>query len=249
MLRPGLNGLNDDNHDKHKHEHRSALHRYIGGLRGLNLQAQRQRRAVQVCGRKRKSGGGNRAERLQVLYQRVMEFEFEYGITDPSLASCQLLEVEMQPDLSVLRLYVGADSSKQTEIKEGLKRAKGYLRGVMSREIQIMRTPDIKFIIIPIAGEGEFEATRKAHEEQRTLGGIRGGNRGGNRGGVSGGRTGSVDSSRQQEYDEALGKYADYDYLDFAEGDDDDGASAPVDVFQDMMQKTQDKADEFRDYF
>eukprot|EP00954_Amorphochlora_amoebiformis_P023156 1358249-Amorphochlora_amoeboformis.AAC.2 len=43
--------------------------------------------------RKRKGGNGAaRSERLEVIYQRVLEFEFEIGLTDPVLAGVSLLQ-------------------------------------------------------------------------------------------------------------------------------------------------------------
>jgi len=110
-------------------------------------------RGTSCYARKKKGGknGVNRSERLEVIYQRILEFEFEYGLTDPKLESTQLVNVEMQNQLSVVRIYVTGDSQQSAEIKDALKRAKGYLRSQMSREVPIMRTPDIKFIFLPVA--------------------------------------------------------------------------------------------------
>jgi len=111
-----------------------------------------QRPRTSVAARKKSSF---RRERLEVLYQRVLEFEFEFGLTDPMLSGLEVVSVEM-PDLSVVRVYVSGSPSNEHPIRDALKRARGYLRGVMSREVQIMRTPELKFIFIPsISMEGD----------------------------------------------------------------------------------------------
>jgi len=137
--------------------------KYLSRLTDLPSRSIRTRKQLSKMvpfGRKKSGNGVQRAERLEVIYQRLMDFEFEHGLTNPILENVELINVEMQNQLSVLRIHVGGDAQRANEIKEALKRAKGYLRGKMSSEVPIMRTPDIKFIFYPMG----VEAQRKPSE-------------------------------------------------------------------------------------
>ena len=66
-----------------------------------------------------------------------------------------------------MKVYVTGDALKKDENKEGLKRAKGYLRTQMASEVGMQKTPDLKFIFIQTmvsAGNGtdssDLEGTR-----------------------------------------------------------------------------------------
>jgi len=117
-------------------------------------------RSVVYGRKKRKTGGVDRSERLEVLYERVLQFEFDYGLTDRQLSDVKLERVEMQGQLSTVRVWISGNAEYADEIKEALKRCKGYLRSVMSREVPIMRTPDIKFIFLPVQVRDPFKNER-----------------------------------------------------------------------------------------
>uniref|UniRef100_A0A7S3Z983 Ribosome-binding factor A n=1 Tax=Lotharella globosa TaxID=91324 RepID=A0A7S3Z983_9EUKA len=136
-----------------------------GCSRYLGQQMETRASLVPYGRKRRKTGGVDRSERLEVLYQRVLQFEFDFGLEDRALEDVKLERVEMQGQLSTVRVWVSGNADRADEIKEGLKRCKGYLRSVMSREVQIMRTPDIKFIFLPVEVRDPFLNERPTTNE------------------------------------------------------------------------------------
>lgn len=68
-------------------------------------------------------------------------------VADPRLRGVTLTEVQLDPELVVAKIYVSAlgDESREQEVMQGLRRAKGFMRRELSKRIRLRTTPELFF--------------------------------------------------------------------------------------------------------
>ena len=97
------------------------------------------------------SGAGQRQLRVGELVRHALsEMLIRGDVHDPVLAAHTVTvpEVRMSPDLRLATIYVmPLGGREQAEIIVALERNKKYLRGEISRRINLKFAPDIRFMI------------------------------------------------------------------------------------------------------
>ena len=87
------------------------------------------------------------AERIQAEVASMLLRE----VKDPRVRNVVITKVEMTPDLRTARVYFsrfGEDKGSEAEIeegREGLERAKGFLKRMVASRLQLKRAPNLEF--------------------------------------------------------------------------------------------------------
>lgn len=69
------------------------------------------------------------------------------ALSDPRLAGVSISRIELTDDLSFARVYVrDALGGDEKALMRGLEAAGGRLRGQVSRELQLRRAPELRFL-------------------------------------------------------------------------------------------------------
>ncbi len=66
-------------------------------------------------------------------------------IHDPRLKGMTVLSVKMTPDLKIAKIYYTCPSENQAKCKQGLAKAKGFVRKKVAEKIQIKFAPEVAF--------------------------------------------------------------------------------------------------------
>lgn len=100
-----------------------------------------------------------RTDRLADAIQRILAQLIQFEIRDPRVGMANINQVEVSRDLSLARIYVtvvGAESDQQHEqAVEALNKASGFLRGHLSKELDIRVTPRLQFFYDKTAVHGQ----------------------------------------------------------------------------------------------
>ncbi len=69
-------------------------------------------------------------------------------VCDPTLAEVGISRVELADDLKYAQIYftVPGDKKQQVSAKEGLQRAKGFMRSHLAKVINMRYTPELQFV-------------------------------------------------------------------------------------------------------
>ncbi len=83
------------------------------------------------------------AERIRVILSELLRRE----VSDPRLQSITVTEIKLDPELTFADIYVNAlgDESRERDVMEGLKRAKGFLRRELGKRVRLRVTPELHF--------------------------------------------------------------------------------------------------------
>jgi ribosome-binding factor A len=90
----------------------------------------------------------DRATRLADQIFQVVSQVCYNELSDPRLNGVQITQVRMTKDLRTARIFFHlADSSKEKELKviQALRRAQGYLKRAVAREIEMKYVPEFDF--------------------------------------------------------------------------------------------------------
>lgn len=91
----------------------------------------------------------SRAERVAQLIQRKLAHLIQREVKDPRLASfITVSDVEVSSDLSHAKVYISCLNSSDDEVKqtlEILKKASGYLRTKLGKDLKLRLTPELHF--------------------------------------------------------------------------------------------------------
>ena len=89
----------------------------------------------------------SRNQRLGNQVLRTLNELVRFETKDPRLKLISLTAVELSRDLSFARVYFSLldPNGDPAEVKEGLERASGFLRGKLGREIKIRHVPELRF--------------------------------------------------------------------------------------------------------
>ncbi len=98
----------------------------------------------------------SRHQRLATEVLRTLSDVLRLESKDPRLRDLSLTLVDLSRDLSVARVYFTTlDPSKDPEPAiEGLRRAAGFLRSRLGRELQIRHVPELRFVHDDSAEQG-----------------------------------------------------------------------------------------------
>jgi len=92
------------------------------------------------------------------------------GIKDPRIGFVSVMEVRMSPDLAYANVYVsllGSDSERESSLI-GLRKASGWIRRQIGRQLRLKQTPEIRFFQDTTLDEVERleEVFREIHAEE-----------------------------------------------------------------------------------
>ena len=79
---------------------------------------------------------------------RILSELLRFETKDPGLAEVSLTAVDLSRDLSVARVYFSMlkpDDDPQRAL-DGLKRAAGFLRSKLGRELMVRHVPELRFV-------------------------------------------------------------------------------------------------------
>ena len=93
---------------------------------------------------------GLRKTRMEDLVQREIAFLLIDGVKEPKLQGelITVTRVEMTVDFKLARVYVSIlKEADREKILDGLKKATGFLKSQVSRNLKMRYTPDLEFKI------------------------------------------------------------------------------------------------------
>ena len=115
----------------------------------------------------------SRNQRLENQVLRTLNELLHFETKDPSLKLVSLSAIELARDLSTARVYFSLlDPNGDPEpVKEGLRRASGFLRGRLGREVKMHHVPELRFLHDDSAAEAQrisdlIDNARKQDEQQ-----------------------------------------------------------------------------------
>jgi ribosome-binding factor A len=99
----------------------------------------------------------NRMERVNEEIKRelssIISFELENSLVTGLVS---VTKVKTTPDFKFAKVYVSALGSKsKKDVMEGLKKAKGFMRSLLAKRINLRITPDLDFELDETAENGE----------------------------------------------------------------------------------------------
>ena len=84
--------------------------------------------------------------RYNSLFLKEISSIIQNEIKDPDIKFVTLTGCEITNDLSFAKVYYTVlDESKKVETKKALEKAKGYIRGEISKRVEIRHTPELRF--------------------------------------------------------------------------------------------------------
>jgi ribosome-binding factor A len=97
-----------------------------------------------------------RYQRLATEVQRSLSELLRLESKDPRLRDLSLTHVDLSRDLSVARVYFTMldPNADPAPAIEGLRRASGFLRSRLGRELQVRHVPELRFVHDDSAEQG-----------------------------------------------------------------------------------------------
>lgn len=85
--------------------------------------------------------------RYNSLFVKEISSIIQNEIKDPNIKFVTITGCDITNDLSFTKVYYTVlDDSKKKETKEALNKAKGFIRGEISKRVEIRQTPELRFI-------------------------------------------------------------------------------------------------------
>jgi ribosome-binding factor A len=117
-----------------------------------------------------------RTSRIASQVQRSLAELLRRGVKDPRVGNLTITAVEVANDLSFARIHVLPFASAQPaqDLLAGLRRAAGYLRGELARELKLRHMPRLDFQIDHVIAEAHrlsglidsaVKSDRERHDE------------------------------------------------------------------------------------
>lgn len=99
---------------------------------------------------------GARQLRVESQLQRVVAELISREVRDPRVGNVTITAVEVVPDMSAARIYFVpfGDEHPVEEVRDGLARAAGYLRGEVGRRLGLRHAPRLDFAFDESIGRG-----------------------------------------------------------------------------------------------
>ncbi|MBV8853052.1 MAG: 30S ribosome-binding factor RbfA [Sinobacteraceae bacterium] len=89
-----------------------------------------------------------RKRRLEAEIQRVLAEVIQRDLKDPRVGNVTVTAVSVAADMGSARVYFTPFASRHTpeEVRTGLTRAGGFLRGEVGRRLQLRHAPRLEFV-------------------------------------------------------------------------------------------------------
>ena len=89
-----------------------------------------------------------RVERVRHLIQQEISRILQFEIKDPRIKFVTVTNVELTSDLRDAKVFVTSlgDTDEREVLLSGLKRATGYVRGELGRQLKLKYIPQIEFV-------------------------------------------------------------------------------------------------------
>ena len=85
--------------------------------------------------------------RYNSLFVKEISYIIQNEIKDPNIKFVTITDCDITNDLSFAKVYYTVlDDSKKKETKIALDKAKGFIRGEISKRVEIRQTPELRFI-------------------------------------------------------------------------------------------------------
>ena len=88
-----------------------------------------------------------RADRVGGQIQKVLSDLLLKGIKDPRLKMTSISGVKVSADLKLARIYfiISGDVKRRQEAADGFKKAQGYIKRELARQLGLRYMPELKF--------------------------------------------------------------------------------------------------------
>lgn len=88
--------------------------------------------------------------RINAEVQKVLAEIIRSEIKDPRVPSfTSVTDVEVAPDLKTCKVWVSmlCEEEKEKDALEGLKRAEGFMKSRLAKELNLRNTPELRFVL------------------------------------------------------------------------------------------------------
>lgn len=100
--------------------------------------------------------GEGRARKVGIFIQKEFSEILRRDIKDPRIGFVTVTKVRVTPDLKIANIYIsiyGSDEEKEKSIR-GLESAKGYIRSLFAKRLELRFAPEIRFFFDKSIEEG-----------------------------------------------------------------------------------------------
>lgn len=109
---------------------------------------------------------GDRALRVAALIKRELADLLRNKVADPRIAGALVSDVRISRDLSQAKVYLLPAGGERVDLT-GLERASGFLRGALSRRLDLRSVPRLQFLYDDAPSHGERIERLLAEEKTR----------------------------------------------------------------------------------
>lgn len=107
----------------------------------------------------------SRPKRVAEAIRNELSILLLQRVRDPRLGEVTITRVEVTPDLKLAKVYFDVPAGKQAgEAAKGLKRAKGFFRSHLAKQMNMRYTPDLVFY-----HDRHFEETERLEDLFRQI--------------------------------------------------------------------------------
>ena len=88
-----------------------------------------------------------RADRVSGLIHEALSKLLQKSVNDPRLESVSITGIKMSPDLKLAKIYfvISGHASSKEEAFAGFKKAKGFIKYTLARNLKLRYMPDLQF--------------------------------------------------------------------------------------------------------
>lgn len=87
-------------------------------------------------------------ERLNDIFVKEISYILQYEVKDETIGFVTVTDCEITSDLSFAKVFVTIfNKEKEKESLAALNRASKFIRGELSRRVDIRHTPELKFLL------------------------------------------------------------------------------------------------------
>ena len=108
-------------------------------------------------------------ERLNSVFEKEISYILQNEVKDPIIKFVTVTGCEITNDLSFCKVYVTVfDNDKKGEVLKALDGAKSFIRGEISKRVEIRHTPELRFVFDDSIEYGEKieKLIKEIHEEK-----------------------------------------------------------------------------------
>ena len=86
-------------------------------------------------------------DRLNSIFVKEISYILQNEVKDDNIKFVTVTGCEITQDLSFAKIYVTVfDESKKSITMKSLEKAKGFIRGALSKRVDVRHTPELRFI-------------------------------------------------------------------------------------------------------